>query len=323
MSQYFLKPFRSFGGNINVDLPNYATKTDLKNVTHVDTSSFPLKTNLASLKTEIDKLNIDKLAPVPADLSKLSDVVKNDVVKKAAYDKLAVKVNNIDTSDFVLKAKYQKDKTELEKKIPDLTDFVKKIKFTELGNKIPDVSTLATKTALSAVKKKKPNGSSLVKKTDYYTKISELEKKLTDHNHDKYITTPEFNTLAASVFNARLAQANLITKIDFDAKLSGLNRIITSNKSIHLLVENKLKKLRKIDSSYFIGKSHFEEDGAQNYLVFQPMHRYFKIIAGIGNGSYIYYWQSKELSGERIYSITASNYSVIPFLDYYGTKTSI
>ena len=156
MSQYFLKPFRSFGGNINVkvDLSNYATKTDLKNVTHVDTSSFPLKTNLASLKTEIDKLNIDKLAPVPADLSKLSDVVKNDVVKKAAYDKLAVKVNNIDTSDFVLKAKYQKDKTELEKKIPDLTDFVKKIKFTELGNKIPDVSTLATKTALSAVKKK-------------------------------------------------------------------------------------------------------------------------------------------------------------------------
>ena len=147
MSQYFLKPFRSFGGNINVDLPNYATKTDLKNVTHVDTSSFPLKTNLASLRTEIDKLDIDKLAPVPADLSKLSDVVKNDVVKKAVYDKLSVKVNNIDTSDFVLKAKYQKDKTELENKIPDLTDFVKKIKFTELENKIPDVSNLATKTA--------------------------------------------------------------------------------------------------------------------------------------------------------------------------------
>ena len=82
MSQYFPKPFRSFGGNINVkvDLSNYATKTDLKNVTHVDTSSFALKTNLASLKTEVDKLDIDKLAPVPVDLSKLSDVVKNDVV---------------------------------------------------------------------------------------------------------------------------------------------------------------------------------------------------------------------------------------------------
>ena len=85
MSQYFLKPFRSYGGNINakVDLPNYATKTDLKNLTHVDTSSFALKTNLASLKTEVDKLDIEKLVPVPVGLSKLSDVVQNDAVKKS------------------------------------------------------------------------------------------------------------------------------------------------------------------------------------------------------------------------------------------------
>ena len=84
MSQYFPKLFRSFGRNINVkvDLSNYATKTDLKNVTHVDTSSFALKTSLANLKTEVDKLDIGKLVPVPVDLSKLSDVVKNDVVKK-------------------------------------------------------------------------------------------------------------------------------------------------------------------------------------------------------------------------------------------------
>ena len=84
MSQYFPKPFRSFGGNINVkvDLSNYATKTDLKNVTHVDTSSFALKTNLANLKNEVDKLGIGKLAPVPVDLSELSDVVKNDIAKK-------------------------------------------------------------------------------------------------------------------------------------------------------------------------------------------------------------------------------------------------
>ena len=88
MSQYFPTPFRSFGGNINVkvDLSNYTAKPDPKNVTHVDTSRFALKTNLASLKTEVDKLDIDKLAPVPVDLSKLSDVVKNDVVKKAVYD---------------------------------------------------------------------------------------------------------------------------------------------------------------------------------------------------------------------------------------------
>ena len=119
MSQYFPKLFRSFGRNINVkvNFSNYATKTDLKTVTHVDTSSFALKTNLANLKTEVDKLDIDKLAPVSADLSKLSDVEKNDAVKKTMYDKLVAKVNNIDTSNFVLKTKYNTDETEFEKKI--------------------------------------------------------------------------------------------------------------------------------------------------------------------------------------------------------------
>ena len=128
MSQCFPKPYEPFGRyiNVKVDLSNYATKTDIKNISHIDTSSFALKSNLASLKTEVDKLDIYKLAPVPVDLSKLSDVVKNDVVKKAVYDKLAAKVNNIDTSDFVLKTKYQTDKTELEKKISYVTDFVKK-----------------------------------------------------------------------------------------------------------------------------------------------------------------------------------------------------
>ena len=138
VNKYFPKLFRSFGGiiNVKVDLSNYVTKTDLKNVTHVDTSKFALKTNLASFKTEVDKLDIDKLAPVPVDLSKLSDVVKNDVVKKTVYDKLVAKVNNIDTSDFVLKTKYRTDKTELEKKIPDVTDFVKKAELTELEKKM-------------------------------------------------------------------------------------------------------------------------------------------------------------------------------------------
>ena len=118
MGQYFPKPFTSFGGNMNdkVDLCNYVTKADIKNITHVDTSSFALKTNSASLKTEVDKLEIDKLKPVSVDLSKLSDVVKTHVVKRDVYDKLVAKVNNIDTSYFVLKTKYNDDKTELEKK---------------------------------------------------------------------------------------------------------------------------------------------------------------------------------------------------------------
>ena len=105
MSQYIPKPFRSFGRDINVkvDLSNYATKTDFKNVTHVNTSSFALKTSLANLKAEVDKLDIGKLAPVPVDLSKLRDVIKNDVVKKTVYGKLVAKVDDVDTSEFVLK----------------------------------------------------------------------------------------------------------------------------------------------------------------------------------------------------------------------------
>ena len=105
------------------------------------------------------------------------------------------------------------------------------------------------------------------KKTDYNKKITDIEKNLTDHNHDKYITTPEFNTLAA-VFNARLAQAKLITKMDFDAKLSSLNPTITTNKSKHLPVENEFKKLKTFDSVFLRDKSCFEGDGTQNYLAF-------------------------------------------------------
>ena len=128
MSQYFPKQFKSSERNLNVkvDLSNYTTKSDMKNISPVDTSSFALNTNLASLKTEVDKLDIGRLVPVPNDLSKLSNVVKNDIVKKAMYDKLVEKVNNIDNSGFVLKTKYQTDKSELEKKITDTSDLVKK-----------------------------------------------------------------------------------------------------------------------------------------------------------------------------------------------------
>ena len=89
ITQYFPKLFISFGGNIRVkvDLSNYAIKTDLKNITHIDTSGFALKTNLATLKTEVDQLDIDKLAPVSVNLSKLSDVVKNEMAKKLCMKK--------------------------------------------------------------------------------------------------------------------------------------------------------------------------------------------------------------------------------------------
>ena len=157
MSQYFPKPYEPFGGDINikVDLSNYATKADIKNISHVDTSGFALKTNLASLKTEAGKLDIDKLVPAPVDLSKLTDVAKNDVVKKDVYYKLVAKIDNIDTSGFALKTKYDTDKSELENKIADTSSLVKKTdydsKISERDGKIHDVSNLVTKTALTTV----------------------------------------------------------------------------------------------------------------------------------------------------------------------------
>ena len=118
MSQYFPKPYEPFGGDINVKvaLCNYATKTDLKNASQVDVSTFALKSTLANLKIEVEKLDIDKVTPVPNDLAKLSHVVKNDVVKKTVYDKLVAEVNNTDTTGFVLKPTYDTDKSDLERK---------------------------------------------------------------------------------------------------------------------------------------------------------------------------------------------------------------
>ena len=160
MSRYFPKPYEPFGGDINVrvDLSNYVIKADIKKISHVDTSSFALKTNFASLKTGADKLDIDKQVPALFDLSKVSDAVKNDVVKKAEYNELVAKVNNIETSGFVLKTEYDTDKPELGNKIPDTSGLVKKTDYNtriaEIEGKIPDVTNLATKTALTTVENK-------------------------------------------------------------------------------------------------------------------------------------------------------------------------
>ena len=186
MSQNFPKPYEWFGGDINgkANLSNYATKADIKNISHADTSRFALKSNVPSLKTQVDKLDIDKLEHVPVDLNKLSDIVKNNVVKNVVYDTL-VEVNDIDTIGLVLKTKCDTDKTELEKIIPDTSGLVKKTdynaKINEIENKIPSISSLATNAALTAIENKIPNISSLVKKTDYNTRITEIEKKLTYH----------------------------------------------------------------------------------------------------------------------------------------------
>ena len=191
MSQYFLKPYEPFGEDINVkvDLSNYATKSDLKNVLHVNVSSFVLKSNLASLKTEVHKLDIDKLVPTPADLKKLSGIVKNDVVKKTEYNKLVTKGDNIDTTNFVKKTKYEKEGSDFEdkickidEKIPDVSSLVKRTDFntkvSEIEGKIPGITGLATSFALTAIENKIPDVSSLGKKTDLYTKFTEIESKI-------------------------------------------------------------------------------------------------------------------------------------------------
>ena len=211
MSQYFPKPYEPFGGDINVNVYSsyYATKVDLRNATWIDTSKLVAKSNLVSLKAEVDKLDIDKLVPVPVDLSKLSYVAKNDVVKKDCVWQLVAKVNNIDTSRFMLKIKYDIDKSELEKKIPNTNRLVKKTdcnaKISEIEGKIRSTCGLAANSALTALK------------------LKNKTKQLTDHNHDKHITTPEFNMFTADVFDARLAGENLVRKTDFDTKLTSLN----------------------------------------------------------------------------------------------------
>ena len=137
MNKYF-PPYNNSSKNIKVelDLSNYATKDDVKNITHVDACGFGSKTNLAALKTEVDKIDTDKLKTVPDDLPKLSNVVKNDVVKKTEYNALKTKVDGIDVSKYVGRTKYETDGKAIydqidavEKKIPVLTDFVTTVRF--------------------------------------------------------------------------------------------------------------------------------------------------------------------------------------------------
>ena len=112
----------------------------------------------------------------------------------------------------------------------------------------------------------------------------------------------------------------MITKADFDAKLLSLNRKVMANKTKNLLVESKLEKLKTFGSSYFIGKIHFEEDGTQNYSVFQPINKYFKVIA---NTDYVSSWKSKGLSAETIKPPTTSDNSLTPAVSYYRSKTRV
>ena len=205
-------------------LSNYATKADLKNATGNDISSFAIKVDLASLKSnadkldigklknvptnlsnleiKVDKLDVDKLVPFPVDLNKLSVVVKNDVVKEDVYN---VEIKNI---EYI----------------------------------ILSITNLATKSSLNAkvneVKGEIPRVSNLVKRTDYNMKINEIEQKITDHSYDKYINTLEFNKLTSENFAARFKQANSVNKTDFDDKLKKFKKLLQIKQNVYLLKVN-------------------------------------------------------------------------------------
>ena len=160
-----------------------------------------------------------------------------------------------------------------------------------------------------------------LKKLTVTQKINEIEKKITDHSHDKYITTPEFNKITAENFAVKLAQANFVTKTDFDDKLKNLNKKITSNKIKYVFVENELKKIETFDSVYFRGISHFDNDGTQNYLAFQTAYRCLKAVSI--NDNNILSWKSKGLSDESIKPPSMSNKILNPSVNYVSTKARV
>ena len=178
-------------------------------------------TILSNFKSKVDKLDVDKLVTVLVDFSILSGAVKNDVLKKDVYN---AKIKNTEdkipditnlTTNTTLNAKINEVKGEIPSITKLATTAALNAKINEVKSKIPGITNLATTTALTAVENKIPSVSNLVKKTDYNKKISKTEKTITaDHDHEKYITTKEFNKLTSENFSARLPQSNLASKND-------------------------------------------------------------------------------------------------------------
>ena len=261
---YYL-PYRSSRNNIKVelDLSNYATKDDVKNITHVDVSSYATKTNLAPLKTEVDKLDTDKLKTVPANLAKLSNVVKNDVVKKtdcnakvtsiegqiAGFTKNTTdnlndikKLKVIDTNSFVARTKFSADTNSLDDKI----DGVEK--------KIPDISGLATKTSLndylktSTFNSKVTEVESKIKDTDIIsksavTKANTIKSDLTAYAKKADVATDITTIKNDYVTNASLSsQLNDLKSQHIATEVTGIDNKTKKNASDILAVKNKLQQ---------------------------------------------------------------------------------
>ena len=261
MSKHFA-PYINSSENIKVelDLSNYATKKDIKDITQKDASGFASKTNLAALKTEVDKIDTDKLKTVPDDLAKLSNVVKNDVVKKTDYNTLKSKVDGIDVSKYVGRTKYETDGKAIfdkidavEKKIPVLTDLFTTARFnheknllatktalTTVENKIPDVSTLAIKTSLS----------SLLPVSTFNSKVTELEGKVTtvDNKFSGFVKKTDYGAEITKIKNDYATNASLDSRLNdlkaqhISAELKKIDDKTKKNASDILGFENRLKQ---------------------------------------------------------------------------------
>ena len=265
MSSQYFPPYGSSNNiKIELDLANYATKDDVKNITHVDVSSYATKTNLAALKSEVDKINVDKLKTTPTDLAKLSNVVKNGIVKKTDYntkvtiiesqiagvtkntlDNLAdiTKLKAVDTSNFVLKTKLTSDVTTLKNKI-DTVD-----------KKIPDISELATKTSLT----------SYLQTATFNSKVTEVENKIKAID----IIAKSANTKANTIRSDLTGYAK---KADVATEVTGIDNKTKKIANDILVLENKLQQKEDTINENEIGISIFRGFFIylqQNHLVYQ------------------------------------------------------
>ena len=312
MSAYY-PPYRSSSNNIKVelDLANYATKADLKNITHVDVSSFASKTNLAALKTEVDKIDVDKLKTTPTDLAKLSNVVKNDVVKKTDYNAKVTgiesqiasvtknttdnlnditKLKAVDNSNFVLKTKFSADINTLDDKI----DGVEK--------KIPDTSGLATKTSLnsylqtSTFNSKVTEVQSKIKDTDIIAKSAVTKANTIKSDLTAYAKKDEVATDITTIKNDYVTNASLSSQLNdlksqhIATEVTGIDNKTKKNASDILALENKLTQKEDTINENERGLSFnrgFFFYLQQNHLVYEC-----KVDSFIFNNKKISKWES-------------------------------
>ena len=316
---YYL-PYKSSSNNVKVelDLTNYATKTDLKNITHVDVSSFASKTNLAALKTEVDKIDADKLKTVPVDLAKLSNVVKNEVVKKTDYstkitsiesqiagltknivDNLAdiTKLNAVDTNNFVLKTKLASDVTTLENKI-DTVD-----------KKIPGINGLATKTSLndylqtSTFNSKITEVESTIKDTDIIAKSAVTRANTIRSNLANYATKADIATDIIAIKNDYVTNASLSSQLNdlksqhitdvvkkVEDKVNDNKKEITFVKGFSLVYDCKLNSFKFYVSGYMLDwkpKNVYDPSNKNKLHSTQNINNFYPRIKNISGELYV------------------------------------